>query len=223
MRRPPVLVLARLGALGGSGVAVAAVVWIGMLTVATRAGAQTAGLESPSLWLLIASVAQIVAAAGVVVFFITRGRVRRCVRCGQRIGRDAPACPCCGTGGRDAAEPARRGRVARHVTLLKGINVGAHKQVAMADCARCSASRDRRGEGDGLVPLGGAAPEDLAEHDPRALDLDMSRWETGDLPVVSGASARRSAGERPVRAPSGRDGDRTQLERGHQLAELLDG
>ena len=77
-----------------------------MLALASPAEAQTAGLESPSLWLLIASVAQIVVAAGVVVFFITRGRVRRCVRCGQRIGRDAPACPRCGTGGRDAVRPA---------------------------------------------------------------------------------------------------------------------
>ena len=85
-------------------------VWIGMLAVASPAGAQTAGLESPSLWLLIASVAQIVAAAGVVVFFIRRGRVRRCVRCGQRIGRDAPACPRCGTGRRDAAGPAKERR-----------------------------------------------------------------------------------------------------------------
>lgn len=106
MRSRPVLVLARLGAPGGRGVAVSLGVWIGMLALASPAGAQTAGLESPTLWLLIASVAQIVAAAGVIVFFITRGRVRRCVRCGQRIGRDTPACPRCGTRGRDDAEPA---------------------------------------------------------------------------------------------------------------------
>lgn len=107
MRGTPVLVPARLPAPGTRGLAVTLGVVIGMLASASAAGAPTAGLESPSMWLLIASVAQIVVAAGVVVFFITRGRDRRCMRCGQRIGRDAPACPRCGTEGLDGAEAAK--------------------------------------------------------------------------------------------------------------------
>lgn len=59
------------------------------------APAQTGGLESPTLWLLVASLAQIVAAAAVMVFFITRRRPRHCPRCGQRLGRGVSECARC--------------------------------------------------------------------------------------------------------------------------------
>lgn len=81
-----------------------------MLSVAAPAAAQTGGLDSPSLWLLIASVAQIVIAAAVVVFFITRRRDRRCGRCGQRLDRAETTCPRCGTGHRESERPAKVGR-----------------------------------------------------------------------------------------------------------------
>lgn len=73
------------------------------LAVVAPAHAQTAGLESPSLWLLIASLAQIVGAAAVMVFFITRRRPRHCPRCGQRLDRDACGCARYGGGRRPPA------------------------------------------------------------------------------------------------------------------------
>jgi hypothetical protein len=65
--------------------------------LAAPAWAQTGGLEAPSLWLLLVSLAQIVGAAALVVFLITRGRTRSCPRCGQRLPRDRGECPRCGT------------------------------------------------------------------------------------------------------------------------------
>ena len=81
-----------------------------VLTVAvTLAGAAPAHaqqqLESPSLMLLIASLAQLVLAAGAIVFWITRSpRTPSCPRCGMRLTREAPACPRCG------GDPAARER-----------------------------------------------------------------------------------------------------------------
>ena len=63
---------------------------------AAPAWAQTGGLEAPSVWLLVASLAQIVGAAALVVFFITRRRPRRCARCGRILGRGVTECPRCG-------------------------------------------------------------------------------------------------------------------------------
>ena len=79
------------------------------LVLAAPAPAQTGGLESPSLWLLVASVAQIVGAAALMVFFITRRRPRRCPRCGQRLGPGVSACARCG------ARPGGDSRRARDV------------------------------------------------------------------------------------------------------------
>ncbi len=80
-----------------------------VLGAVAPAGAQTGGLESPSLWLLVASLAQILAAAALIVFFITRARPRPCPRCGRRLGRGATECPRCGAGRGDAGPPARAG------------------------------------------------------------------------------------------------------------------
>ena len=87
------------------GIAVAAA-----LIAVAPAAAQTGGLESPSLWLLFASLVQIVAAAGLVVFFITRGRQRQCPRCGRRLDRGAAGCPRCGARRGDAEAPGESGR-----------------------------------------------------------------------------------------------------------------
>ncbi len=90
-------------------VAAAGITTAAALTAAASAGAQTGGLEAPSLWLLVASVAQIVAAAGLIVFFITRARPRPCPRCGRRLTRGAAECPRCGAGRGDAGRPAKAG------------------------------------------------------------------------------------------------------------------
>ena len=93
-----------------SRVLVATGIAAGAGTVAVApAWAQTGGLESPTLWLLVASLAQIIGAAAVVVFFITRGRSRRCPRCGQRLGRANGDCGRCGGGPRQRSRPAKKG------------------------------------------------------------------------------------------------------------------
>ena len=71
--------------------------WFAAAVPAAPAWAQTGGLEAPSLWLLLVSLAQIIGAAALIVFFITRGRTRSCSRCGRRLPRDRGECPRCGT------------------------------------------------------------------------------------------------------------------------------
>lgn len=53
-------------------------------------------LESPSLLLLVASVAQIVLAAAIIVFLIQRSSKRPCRRCGKRFAKTLDECPHCG-------------------------------------------------------------------------------------------------------------------------------
>ena len=89
-------------------VAAAIALW-GALPPAAPAWAQTGGLESPSLWVLIASLVQIVGAAAVMVFFITRRRSRGCPRCGRRLARGDAECPRCGSGSADVRRPPREG------------------------------------------------------------------------------------------------------------------
>lgn len=53
-------------------------------------------LESPSLLLLVASVAQIVLAAALIVFLIQRSSKRPCRQCGKRYAKTLDECPHCG-------------------------------------------------------------------------------------------------------------------------------
>ncbi len=89
---------------------VAATCWAtaSLLACAAPADAQTGGLDAPSLWLLLASLAQIVLAAALVIFLIMRGS-RPCANCGRRVSRNARKCPNCGTDPRGASS-AKRGR-----------------------------------------------------------------------------------------------------------------
>ncbi len=92
---------------GARAVTAICVAWAAAAIRPAPAWAQTSGLEAPSLWLLLVSLAQIVGAAALIVFFITRNRTRSCPRCGQKLARDRGECPRCGTDPRRS--PGQRG------------------------------------------------------------------------------------------------------------------
>ena len=94
---------------GARSLAAVLLAWSAAIAPAAPAWAQTGDLEAPSLWLLLISLAQIIGAAALMVFFITRRRTRSCPRCGRKLLRDARDCPRCGMDPRQAPKPGREG------------------------------------------------------------------------------------------------------------------